>query len=158
GVLHVAWVEGTGQWQGPIPVHSASRRICQLTGDTDPDFLPHINRSSKFGVGGTDLGFPVEYNYRNKEVVVFLFGDQVGSAEQRDLDPIGFTEDGEVAAHGVSLGYVTPHGVDNRFLPFSVTGFPPLLALETPTGGFGDNGRLWAFLNKQVEETANSQT
>jgi hypothetical protein len=146
GVLHVAWVVGTGDWQGPLPIHGATERICQLTGNYDPEDLPHRNDSTLAGVGGTDLGFPIEH----REGLVFLFGDQVGDPQQRDLDPIGISDARQVEVDGFALDYVRTSGEGGRFKPFHVRGVNDLYASETPTGGFSHDGRLWAFLNAKV--------
>ena len=151
GIAHVAWVDGTGRWQGPVPMHGPSRRICQLTGNRDPDGLPHINDSTTVGIGGTDLGFPVQHG----DSLVFLFGDQFGLPDQIDMDPIGVSGASGADIDGFPLSYVTEGG---RFRPFQVTQLSPLKNFETPTGGFSHAGRLWAFLNKKVEGTPNTQT
>jgi hypothetical protein len=67
-------------------VPSSTQRLCQMTGDYDPDGLPHINYTGQWGIGGTDFGVTVEY----QEKLFILFGD-VPSAH--DADPIFYTTD-----------------------------------------------------------------
>ncbi len=148
GVLHVAWVVGTGDWQGPVPIHGATRRICQLTGNYDPEDLPHRNDSTRAGVGGTDLGFPVEF----REDLVFLFGDQFGDPRSKDLDPMGISAARQVDQDGFALDYVRELGTSVSYKPFRVRGVHDLLAFQTPTGGFAHDGRLWAFFTATADE------
>ena len=151
GVLYVASVEDTKSWQGPWPTHGACPRLGQLTGDSDPEGLPHVNDSFQFGVGGTDLGFAVEHDGS----LVLLFGDQFGAPDDVNADPIGVSTATEAGPGGFTLGYVTPG--PGRFRPFTVKPFKSLLALDTPTGGFSHVAqastvpRLWAFLNKDKD-------
>ena len=119
-----------------------------MTGNYDPEDLPHRNDSTQAGVGGTDLGFPVVH----RERLVFLFGDQVGDPRGRDLDPIGISDAREVEADGFALDYVREWGTGGRCKPFRVRGVHDLLAFETPTGGFSHDGRLWAFFTANVPE------
>ena len=69
---------------GPVPIHGATERICQLTGNYDREDLPHRNDSTQAGVGGTDLGFPVDF-----ASTIFLFGDQFGDPRARISTPSG---------------------------------------------------------------------
>lgn len=149
GILHVAWVTKTGQWTGPVPTSGASRRICQLTGNYDPEGLAHRNDSTTAQIAGTDLGFPVEF----RDQLVLLFGDQFDGSFQRDLDPIGITTARAVDPDGFALDYLREPLGSNRFRPIRVNGIThPLGFFETPTGGFAaedEHGieRLWAFIN-----------
>ena len=106
GVLDGALVVGTGEWQGPVPIHGATERICQLTGNYDPEDLPHRNDSTQAGVGGTDLGFPVEF----RENLVFLFGDQFGYPRGKDLDPSELSAAPQVDPDGFGLAHVREPG------------------------------------------------
>ena len=154
GVINVAWVDDVGDWQGPVPIHGGTRRVCQLTGDYDPEDLAHVNNSLEAGVGGTDLGFPVEH----EDSLLFLFGDQFGLRDQRDADPIGIARTGKVEADGFRLDFLTEDSDPHRFLPLRVPELDYLGALDTPTGGFSHDGRLWAFVNKGVRGSRDSQT
>ncbi len=154
GVLHVAWVVGTTDWQGPVPIHGATQRICQLTGNYDPEDLPHINDSTTAGVGGTDLGFPVVYG----EQLIFLFGDEFGGPRSRDLDPIGISYARQVEPDGFALDFLREPAAGGGYRPFRVHGMHHLKALETPTGGFFHDGRVWAFFHAiPPEATEDSQ-
>ena len=65
-------------------VPTSTQRICQLTGNFDPEGLPHINYTGQWGIEGTDFGVTVEH----QEKLFILFGD-VPSAH--DADPIVYT-------------------------------------------------------------------
>ena len=159
GIAHVAWVDNTADRCGPLPIHGPSRRVCQLTGKKDVEGRPyHINDSESFGIKGTDLGFPVDHQVGRERYVVFLFGDQFDTIDQFNLDPIGKSHATDVGPDGIRLDYVTWPENPHLFRPFQVEGWPRLLEVETPTGGFSTGGRLWAFFNKKVVGTADTQT
>ncbi len=84
-------------------VPGSSRKICQLTGETDRERgEPTINRTgSRFGLVGTDLGTSFEHDGK----LYFFFGDTIrarngrgreeegGPREGRGNDSVAFTGD-----------------------------------------------------------------
>ena len=57
---------------GAVLASGPSEKVCQLTGQTDwgTNTLT-TTQTQRFGLGGTDLGYPVEHNGR----LALLFGD-----------------------------------------------------------------------------------
>src|SRR5215207_7989352 len=51
-------------WWGASDVRyvpGSTLRMCQITGDYDPEGLTHINCTGRWGIEGTDLGVSVEH-------------------------------------------------------------------------------------------------
>lgn len=131
---------------------ASTRRVCQLTGDYDPEGLPHINDTAEWGVVGTDLGIPVEHQGR----LYVLFGDV---AEFDDADPVAYTTDTDPEPHGFRLTPILRGGPGTSFRPFRVRGLTNAGYLgrnETPTGGFSYDGRLYAFVVTGDDEPLSS--
>src|SRR5689334_16604373 len=95
---------------GLFRVPGTLRRICQLTGQVDPEGLPMANDTGSVGVTGVDLGVPVEHQVR----LWFLFGDlpSDGSAG----DPLAFTTDTRVDRLGPQLQFVRSRSAGFRGL------------------------------------------
>jgi hypothetical protein len=71
----------------------STRRIAQLTGDYDPEFLTHFTSTGAWGVDGTDLGANTEHDGRT----YVFFGDVPrppgGAGPPQDSDLVAFIED-----------------------------------------------------------------
>lgn len=115
-----------------------SQKVCQLTGDTDfQNRAPTSNRSSsRFHVGGTDLGYPFEHDGR----LYFLFGDTGGSVSD-GRDSIAYTRDADPDA--------CPHldwiADGSSFRPIQAPGVS-MAYFEVPTTGFSANGAMYVFV------------
>ena len=123
-------------------VPASTQRMCQLTGNFDPERLPHINCTGQWGIEGTDMGVPVEHQGK----LYILFGD-VPSAD--DADPIVYTMDTDPEPSGFQLYPILRGSPGTRFRPLNVKGLPNQGRLgtnETPTGAFSYDGRLYVFV------------
>ena len=126
-------------------VPASTRRVCQLTGDDDPEKLVHLNKTGKWGIGGTDMGIPVEHNDR-----LYIFLGDVPSVEGKpnpnDADPIVFTTDTSPEPNGFEIIPILKGGPDPSFKPFTYKGRKYLGTNETPTGAFSYNSRCYVFI------------
>jgi hypothetical protein len=123
-------------------VPGSTLRMCQITGDYDPEGLRHINCTGQWGIEGTDLGVSVEHQGN----LVILFGD-VPSAN--DADPIVCTTDLDPEPHGFQLHPILQGGPGTCFRPFNVKGLSNkgyLGTNETPTGAFSYGDRLYVLV------------
>ncbi len=123
-------------------VPTSTQRICQMTGDYDPQGLPHINHTGQWGIEGTDFGVTVEHQGK----LFILFGD-VPSAD--DADPIVYTTDIDPEPYGFQLYPILCGGPGTGFRPLNVKGLSNkgyLGTNETPTGAFSYDGRLYVFV------------
>lgn len=116
------------------PVLTSVRRLGQLTGEVDPEGLPLINHTAGIGVGGTDLGFPVDVDDRT----YFFFGDVVGPSgipprhlkgdplyDPREFaDCIAYTTAQAPEPNGLPLQFILSTG--GSFRALSVQGMEPL--------------------------------
>lgn len=125
---------GPASGEAPLVVRELAK-VEQLIGDEDKQLRkPTRGRSGKrFGVDGTDLGYPFEGGDGR---LIFLFGDTIGTEGQQGSDAIGFTTITDPDP-GVALDfYARP---DGKFLPFRPTnkdGKPERLkGFEVPVGG-----------------------
>jgi hypothetical protein len=128
----------------------ASEKVCQLTGDKDWD-NPEADttaQTSKFGLVGTDLGYPVEHNGQ----MALLFGDSRITPsptpdKSRLPDESGPPDD--------AIGWVSTHTppTKDRCLDFLKINLLPVVGppsikqglFNVPTGGVSSNGFLYAF-------------
>jgi hypothetical protein len=118
-------------------------KVCQLIGDTDYQTgAPTKSLSAtRFGVRGTDLGYPVYDSSHG--LVWFLFGDMfpsgspdLYSAPHASPDPLGFT-DAVLPADGCpTLSFVGPGG--GAFTRMTLFGHGDLGGFEVPTGATYD--------------------
>jgi hypothetical protein len=123
-------------------VTASTQRVCQMTGDSDPEGLPHINHTGRWGIEGTDMGVPVEHQGK----LFILFGD-VPSAD--DADPVVYTTDLNPEPSGFRLHPILCGSPGAGFRPFNVKGLSNkgyLGTNETPTGAFDYDGRLYVFV------------
>ena len=123
-------------------VPTSTQRICQMTGDYDPEGLPHINDTGQWGIEGTDFGVTAEHQGK----LFILFGD-VPSAD--DADPIVYTTDIDPEPYGFQLYPILCGGPGTSFRPLNVKGLSNkgyLGTNETPTGAFSYGGRLYVFV------------
>ena len=110
----------------------STKRLAQLTGDYDPEGLPHLNFTGSWGVEGTDLGANTDHEGR----LFIFFGDVPQDPAKRswppsDGDLIAFADPPPADAKDLKL---TPVLKDGVFYPFTVTGqysAPPGAALAT---------------------------
>jgi hypothetical protein len=136
---------------GPVAVPTVlvTERLGQLTGNKDPQNLPHINNTDAgewdgAGVQGVDLGANTEHNSR----LYIFFGDTVpGNGDEpgppnpmgvpkRDTDLVAWTEERGLRPGGFALH---PVKEGDRFYPFSVdsdSGIGTLPTNRTPAGAF----------------------
>ena len=123
-------------------VPGSTLRVCQVTGDYDPEGLTHINCTGQWGIEGTDLGVPVEHRGN-----LFIFFGDVPSAD--DADPILYTSDLDPEPHGFQLHPILQDGPGTCFRPFNVKDLSSkgyLGTNETPTGAFSYGDRLYVFV------------
>jgi hypothetical protein len=132
-------------WAGASDVRhvpGSTLRVCQMTGDYDPEGLTHINCTGQWGIEGTDLGISVEH--RGK---LFIFFGDVLSAN--DADPIVYTTDLDPEPHGFRLHPILQGDPGTGFRPLNVKGLSNkgyLGSFETPTGAFSYGDRLYVFV------------
>src|SRR5690348_3421831 len=96
----------------PRYVDGSIRRLAQLTGDYDPDSLPHINFTGSWGCLGVDLGA----NTLHDDATFVYFGDVVTPNELQDLyntDLIAFIDHFRMAPGG---GVAAAHQIDGHQL------------------------------------------
>jgi hypothetical protein len=122
-------------------------RISQLIGDSDPTGHPHPVNTSPLGVGGTDLGFPVEHNGN----LWLFFGDSGGTDKtEADADPIAWVE-AEDPDDAPILHFVLDSQT-GEFRRLRVPELGDLGNFEVPTGGFSYDEKLYLFVTKYKTE------
>ena len=134
-------------WRGVSDVQyyvpGSTLRVCQITGDYDPEGLTHINCTGQWGIEGTDLGVSVEHQGN-----LFIFFGDVPSAN--DADPIVCTTtDLDPEPHGFQLHPILQGGPGTCVRPFNVKGLSNkgyLGTNETPTGAFSYGDRLYVLV------------
>lgn len=133
----------------PWPSGHISERVCQLTGQSDPE--PghlHLNDTTKWGVYGTDLGINFPHAGRH----YFFFGDEgidePKDDDMRDADPVFYTTDFSTEPAGFRLQPILQPG-SNKFRRLAVNGFPDLGNFEVPTGGFCYNNKIYVFVARR---------
>src|SRR5262245_44798226 len=104
----------------PHYVPGSTQRLAQLTGDYDPDHLPHFNVTSSYCCLGLDLGA----NTIHDDATFVYYGDVVTADELRHLyntDLIAFIDHfravpggGVAAAHQVSQHQLAVFFVDEH--------------------------------------------
>jgi hypothetical protein len=139
----------------PLARVGNSEKICQLTGDTDWETgQPTAARTlHNFGLGGADLGFPVEHAGK----LVFLFGDTFPPQHSNGVtgeippdDAVGVSERLEPPGHDGKCLELQIHqkpGAPPTFAPATITG-PALIKqgfFNVPSGGVSVAGSLYAF-------------
>jgi hypothetical protein len=139
----------------PVVRVGASEKVCQLTGDLDWETgRPTAARTlTNFGLGATDLGYPVEHNGK----LILLFGDS-----RPNNHPAGALEEAPPDdAVGVTTR-IAPPGDDGRCLDMVLhtkpgatkVAAPPTVvgpvaikqgSFNVPSGGVSAGGSLCAF-------------
>jgi len=149
--------EPDGQpWQRAqtVTFHGRSEKVCQLTGDRDWESgLPTTALTqSRFDLGATDLGYPVEHQGR----LALLFGDTWSTSHPHEGDEVSPADD--------AVGWITSrtpptksqcldlqvnHATTptTKIIPARVTGPLPVKHgyFNVPSGGVSNSGRLYAF-------------
>ncbi|HSQ58262.1 MAG TPA: DUF4185 domain-containing protein [Gemmata sp.] len=117
-----------------VPVPKSTKRICQLTGDTDRvTGKPTLSRTStRFGVTATDLGGSFEH----KGKLYFLFGDTWGRPGDRDVLAWTTSTDPEK----ITLSFHKDQ--DGKWLPLTVPDIKQG-AFEVPSGGISIDGTIF---------------
>ena len=119
-------------------VTGSTRKIEQLIGDTDFQWLtPTTNHTqTRYGVTGSDLGVPFSHNGRTYVV----FGDTQGGVFG-DRDPIAFTTDTE-PEDGLLLNFITDDSAPWR--PVTIPGISQG-AYEVPLDGVSVSNRMYLY-------------
>jgi hypothetical protein len=125
-------------------VPGSTAKITQLVGERDKQFrAPTRSRTeSRYGLRGTDLGYPFEHQGR----LYFLFGDTVGVLD-RALDSIATADEGDGAkdpAAGIRLNFLTAG--THTYLTIQPPGIH-MGAFEVPTAGISLNGRMYIVVD-----------
>jgi hypothetical protein len=118
-------------------VSGSTRKICQLVGDTDFQWLtPTENLTqSRAGFYGTDLGVPFVHN----GLTYVVFGDTWGGLSG-DRDPIAFTADTD-PEDGIALTFYTDGSV---FHPITVPGIAQG-AYNVPLDGVSVSNKMYLY-------------
>jgi hypothetical protein len=140
-------------------VQGSTRRLAQLTGDYDPEGLPHLNATGAWGIDGADLGANTEHEGR----LYIFFGDvpqrhlpATVDRPPHDADSIASIDLGPLSkAAGDRTGldleggklHLTLVRDGARFHPFTEEA-GVLGTNETPTGAFSHAGRVYVFVVK----------
>ena len=131
-----------------------SQKVCQVTGEVDKQSGQSTrNTGKRFGITGSDLGYPVPYLDR----LLFIFGDT------RSNDPDVFSPDdpgydslaegplrADVERDGcVTLNFFTEQPGTFRAVQFAAQGQQPrkLGRFEVPAAGFANGPVLFAFFH-----------
>lgn len=138
-----------------VTFHGRSEKVCQLTSDTDWESgIPTTALTqTRFGLGATDLGYPVEHRGR----LALLFGDTWPTHQAHPGDAINPADD--------AVGWITSRTAPTRsqcpdltinnvttrqgrmMIPATVVG--PLRVKQgyfnVPSGGVSSGGKLYAF-------------
>ncbi len=140
-------------------VAGSTRKVCQLTGQTDKEYdQPTVNLTEKrFGLAGTDRGYSFEHNGK----LFFLFGDTPPTATfdgkpNKQTDPPRTTEDNDAiafstdpaAAPCVNLYFtLNAIGAFKNPVVLNAKGEPAitLRTNETPIAGISDGGRMYVI-------------
>lgn len=123
--------------------HSATRKICQLTGQTDRSTgRPTLNATeTRARFWGTDLGSSFQHDGKT----VFLFGDThpvAGLDRKPDRDILATSADTDPTGC-LHLDFLTD--ADGGYRPLTVDGVDGG-EFSVPTGGFSANGALYVAL------------
>ncbi len=118
-------------------VTGSTRKICQLVGDTDYQWLtPTENLTqTRAGFYGTDLGVPFVHN----GLTYVVFGDTWGDSFW-DRDPIAFTTDTD-PEDGIQLTFYTNGSV---FRPITIPGIAQG-AFNVPLDGVSVSNKLYLY-------------
>jgi hypothetical protein len=147
--------EPAGQpWQRgqTVSFHGRSEKVCQLTSDQDWESgVPTTARTqSRFGLGATDLGYPVEHQGQ----LMLLFGDSwpthvghPGDEFQPRDDAVGWITSRTAPTRSQCPDLTINSDPGPKYTPAAVTGPPQVLQgyFNVPSGGVSSGGGVSAF-------------
>lgn len=145
GLLWIAGGPGGVAYAGPAPadlelryLHGSTRRLGQLVGDRDlsTGAQTPTQSQSRFGIVGTDLGYPFEH--RGK--IWFLFGDTIGRDRKSDVIGVLDTRHGD---DPMRLDFLT--GPDGRYLTISPRGVD-MGPFNVPVAGIDLDGTAYVIV------------
>ncbi len=118
-------------------VAGSTRKICQLVGDTDYQWLTTTENltETRAGFYGTDLGVPFVHN----GLTYVVFGDTWGGVSG-DRDPIAFTADAD-PEDGIGLTFYTNGPV---FRPISIPGIAQG-SFNVPLDGVSMSNKMYLY-------------
>jgi hypothetical protein len=133
-------------------VAGSTRKVCQLTGDSDsgvPTPLPVRSQTVRRAhLLGTDLG--ISFSGPTPGTVHFLFGDSVPSnpgEHEKDDDAVAFARADADPEGCPDLTFYTDAA--DEYAPLKLAGFE-LGSFEVPTGGFATEGATFAIFATQA--------
>jgi hypothetical protein len=146
-----------------VTFHGRSEKVCQLTGDADwENGLPTTTLTqTRFGLGATDLGYPVEHQGQ----LALLFGDTWATHQGHPGAGPGERAQGEIEPADDAVGWITSRtpptpsqcpdltvnhitiGAARQIVPATVAGLPRVKHgyFNVPSGGVSSGGALYAF-------------
>lgn len=145
-----------------VSFHGRSEKVCQLTSDADWESgIPTSTRTqSRFGLGATDLGYPVEHQGR----LALLFGDSWAGHQGHPGAGRGEKAQGEIEPADDAVGWISTRAIPTTgqctdLVVNHVPGAPPVLIparvnatprvkqgyFNVPSGGVSHGGHLFAF-------------
>ncbi len=139
--LAVMPVEVAGSPKFPMFKEFSTERVCQLTGNNDPEGIPILNNWPT-GLAGTDLGIVVDHETGDGRLY-FFFGDTTvrDLPFPDDTDCMARTGAAAAGQFGPKLDFLH----DGPFpRPCNIPGMTQG-AFEVPTGGFSHAGKLYLF-------------
>lgn len=119
-------------------VAGSTRKICQLVGDTDFQWLTPVENltQTRAGFYGADLGVSFVHN----GVTYVVFGDTWGG-QSGNRDPIAFTTDTN-PEDGLALTFYTDGSV---FHPITISGIANHGAFDVPLDGVSVSNRMYLY-------------
>jgi hypothetical protein len=128
-------------------IAGSTRKISQLIGDTDFQWLtPTTTRTeTRVGISGSDLGVP--FTHKGRTYVVF--GDSGGGGVFGDRDPLAFTTDTDLE-DGLDLTFLANGSV---WRPVTIPGISQG-AYEVPLDGVSLGNRMYLYHSTDHSESA----
>lgn len=138
-----------------------TERVCQLTGDNDPEGKPMVNSSAAAGISGTDLGVVLDHDTGDGFLYLF-FGDTDGVPSVMDKyknkyprawDCIARTSASAAGPNGPTLEFL--HDLEDDEASPHIFGIHLVRQedFEVPTGGFSHAGKLYVFASTDHPNT-----
>jgi hypothetical protein len=127
-------------------VPGSTQRLCQLTGDSDPQGYPKLTKTRPYDIDSTDLGIVVDHVVNGEYRTYFFFGDTIPADPDHEMngDAIAWTTYNDPEPYGVRLNIVTNQ--DGLFRRLVVPGIDPMREFEVPSGGFSHGNKLYLFV------------